>query len=381
MNLRVLLSLCILSAGIDLQAQVLTVETIATGGHPFAAMITPDNDYVLCGVRPGEDSHATLEVFHRHNGKFEHAATQALPSDTVQGVALIPGTEEIAIALGEAGIGIVPLADAERGIGKVSVTPVGPGAIAGLLAMSQDGKTMFTGDEYGDGGTVRAFSLQRDATGSVRPTLLGKTLTPRANAGVALSPDAQRVYATAEIVRMDMPPTLDGHGNKDLERHGCMQNPNGRPSANGAVYTIDARNQAVLGKINAGCSPTRIVVSADGKIVYVTARGDDHVLAFGAKALEKNPNAALLRAIASGGASPVGLALFDRDTKLLVANSNRFANGPGSATVIDLNDAKGKVLQTIPTGDFPRNVAVSADGKMLVLIVFGSNQVLILRSK
>ena len=67
---------------------------------------------------------------------------------------------------------------------------------------------------------------------------------------------------------------------------------------------------------------------------------------------------------------------------LLVANSNRFAGGPGNATVVDLSDASKPVLrQTIKTGEFPRNIRSSADERTLYLTIFSGDELMVLRAK
>jgi DNA-binding beta-propeller fold protein YncE len=75
----------------------------------------------------------------------------------------------------------------------------------------------------------------------------------------------------------------------------------------------------------------------------------------------------------------VGVKLFADDKALLVANSNRFAGGPGNAAVFDIADpAKPALKQTIPTGPFPRNITSSPDGKTLYLTIFNGNQLMVL---
>ena len=102
----------------------------------------------------------------------------------------------------------------------------------------------------------------------------------------------------------------------------------------------------------------------------------DHVLVHG----PVDRDHAFLRAIESGGAAPVGLRLFRDGKALLVANSNRFAGGPGNATVFDLTDpAKPILRQTIKTGAFPRNITISADGATLYLTVFSGDQLMVLK--
>ena len=125
-----------------------------------------------------------------------------------------------------------------------------------------------------------------------------------------------------------------------------------------------------------------MAVSSDGRTVYVSARGDDTILVFDAAALEHDPDHAFLRAIPSNGLAPVGLALFDHDRKLLVANSNQFSIAPGNATVMDISDpSKFKFLQTINAGAFPRNITVSPDGRSLLLTLYLEDQLMLLTMK
>ena len=128
--------------------------------------------------------------------------------------------------------------------------------------------------------------------------------------------------------------------------------------------------------------PSAKTVSSDGRTLYVSARGDDNILVFDAAALEHDPAHAYLRSFTTNGLAPVGLALFDHDSKMLVANSYEFAGMPGNATVIDLTDpAKPKFLQTIKTGLFPHDITVSPDGRSLLLTVFLEDQVMLLTMK
>jgi DNA-binding beta-propeller fold protein YncE len=204
----------------------------------------------------------------------------------------------------------------------------------------------------------------------------------------------------SEIVPPQVAARLPGHGVAELERSGCVQRDAARSRANGVLVTIDVAKAealaegssgkearaAVISAVDAGCSPVRGAVTADGGLVYVTARGDDRVLVFDtkkledARKLEQDSESPLVRAFATGGAAPVGLRLFDGDKRLLVANSNRFAGGAGSATVLDVNaGAKPQVLQTIRTGEFPRNITASPDGRTLYMTVFGGDELMVLR--
>jgi hypothetical protein len=97
-------------------------------------------------------------------------------------------------------------------------------------------------------------------------------------------------------------------------------------------------SNAILSRVAAGCSPVRLVETADSSVLFVSARGDDEILAFAPRLLESDPEHALLRAIPSGGTAPVGMRLFDGDRMLAVVKPNRFADSNGTVAVLDVSD-------------------------------------------
>jgi hypothetical protein len=64
----------------------------------------------------------------------------------------------------------------------------------------------------------------------------------------------------------------------------------------------------------------------------------------------------------------VGIRLFQHDRFLAVANSNRFDTGVANATILDVTcPASARIVQTIPTGLFPREINVAPDDATLLL--------------
>jgi DNA-binding beta-propeller fold protein YncE len=89
--------------------------------------------------------------------------------------------------------------------------------------------------------------------------------------------------------------------------------------------------------------------------------------------LETNPGNAFLGYANTGGTAPVGLRLFDSGKLLAVANSNRFGTGTANATVLSVAvPAAVSVVQTIPTGLFPREITVGSDDRTLYLTNYDS---------
>lgn len=395
--MRIAAVFCVLMT-VGAPAQMLQSRSYATTGHPTEALATPDGQFVLVTVDRGrgQQSSSGIDVFHDTGTKLERVAFQALGSDNAQGIVLIPHTRMLAIGMSNEGVAFLPLDDTLHGKAKPQMLPQGEGSGSGYLAVTPDGEYLFVANEYGGGGNLGVVALHRDEAGNVHPETLTHIATGRATPGVAISPDGSRVYTVGEVTRPELAARLPGHGVAELERSGCVQGRPDWPMPNGLLYAIDVgratklsetatpadRRGVFAGVVNAGCSPVREAVSADGTNVYVAARGDNRVLVFDAKALETDPAHSFLRAIPTGGEAPVGLRLFHGDKALLVANSNRFAQGPGNATVFDLADPMKPVLrQTIKTGEFPRNITASADGERLFLTVFLGDELMVLTPK
>ncbi len=374
-------------------AQTLETKTYGTTGHPTEAVASPDGQYVLVTVN--RTGGCGLDVFRNEDGKLNRVAFQPLGAEGAQGILLIPETRMLAVGVSNAGVAFLSLDEAITGKAKAQVLPQGEKSGSGYLAVTPDGQFLFVANEYGDGGNIGVIALHRDG-GAIHPETVGHIPAPRTTPGVAISPDGSRLYTEGEVTAPEIAQKLPGHGVKELERDGCVQGAPGRSMPNGVLYAIDVAaaraltaaskveeaRKTVVGIEDAGCSPVREVVSADGSMVYVTARGDNRVLVFDAKAMERDRSHAFLRAIDSGGAAPVGLKLFDGGKALLVANSNRFAGGPGNAAVFDLSDPTKPVLrQTIKTGAFPRNITSSADGATLYLTIFSGDELMVLTGK
>jgi len=133
--------------------------------------------------------------------------------------------------------------------------------------------------------------------------------------------------------------------------------------------------------------PVRVAETADGKYIWVAGRGLNlnlpvqpgkggtgyQVLSFDVSKLLSTPlndvNNALVGFGDSGGTAPVGLALFDNDQMLAVANSNRFFAPKAGATdvaILDISNPQSPTLiETIPPTPtsafmFPRDVTIGA---------------------
>ncbi len=255
------------------------------------------------------------------------------------------------------------------------------------LTITLDGKFAFIANEYGMAsgttaqGNIGVVALAYDADGNITSdsALLGQISTGgQAIAGVTLSPDGTRLYVTSEIAVTGV--TASGADNPVLFHGDCLQAAGTAATANGLLSVIDVAkaeaapsSAAILATVNAGCSPVRMVETSTQDTLWVTARGDNRVLAFSPGMLELNPDNALIGYADTGGTAPVGMALFGNEQLLAVANSNRFGGGTANATILSIAvPAAATVLQTIPTGTFPREITVGADDATLYLTNYDS---------
>ena len=263
------------------------------------------------------------------------------------------------------------------------------------VVLTPDGKYAFVANEYGVAsgvttqGNIGVVALQYDANGVVTGgTLVGQIPTGgQAIAGVTISPDGSRLYVTSEIAGSSS--NAAGASNTILTKTNCVQQAGSAPAANGLLSVINVAqaeanpgSAALLATVNAGCSPVRIVETADGSTLWVAARGDNRVLAFSTGMLEVSAGNALLGYADTGGTAPVGLRLFDNGKLLAVANSNRFNTGTANATVLSVTvPAAASVVQTVATGTFPREITVGSDGLTLYLTDYSSQSLQVLSTK
>ena len=276
---------------------------------------------------------------------------------------------------------------------------------------------------FGLGGSVGVVRIQRNSgggfsagTGSIERNkniyIPGADTIP----GVTVSHDGQRLYVANENARQSEinpktgnpywdPTNVANTPNGGIQasqncQPGGLDN-NGNPiegQNNGLLTIIDVGKASrgggqgsILVSIAAGCSPVRVVETANGKYIWVAARGLNlnlpgvqpgpgpgttgyQVLGFDvAKLLSKSlndVNDALVGFGDSGGTAPVGLALFDDDKMIAVANSNRFFSkfptpaGDTNVAILDISNPQAPtVVITIPpmptSADmFPRDVTV-----------------------
>ena len=287
--------------------------------------------------------------------------TIALSAAPAIGVTLSPDGRLLLIADGNRGAVVVSVPAAESGasravLGTLSV----PGGLLGgaiEVAVSPDGRYAFVSLESAD--EIAVFSLTAALAHGFGPgAYVGAIPTQVAPAGLAFSPDGRWLYSTSE----------DRNSRSEV---GTLEVINVARSESDPA-------RSVLARVRAGCNPVRVTTSANGSVVWVTARASDALLAFSAAALRANPRSALLADVAVGEA-PVGLALVRNGSLIMVADSDRFnASGQhASLAVVDVHAAlagRPALLGYLPAGMFPRDVAANPAGSSVLVADFASSQ-------
>ncbi len=254
-------------------------------------------------------------------------------------------------------------------------------------------------------GNIAVVQIERDSSGNFTGTkVVGNISTGGSSIpGILLSPDGTRLYVTSEVSEISPLSATQPAGNIDSATgyntvsSTCSTGTSGNYVANGLLTVIDVAQveaspaqppqSAILSTVAAGCSPVRLAETSNGTTLWVAARGDNRVLAFSTAALESNPSAALLGDPSSGGISPVGIRLFHNDQWLAVANSDRF----DPCTVTDITKVNATILevsvpesvslvQTIPTGCFPRDITVGPDDATLYLTNYSAKTLQVIQT-
>jgi DNA-binding beta-propeller fold protein YncE len=129
-------------------------------------------------------------------------------------------------------------------------------------------------------------------------------------------------------------------------------------------------SSSIVSIATAGCSPVRVVTSADGSDVWVTSRESDALLGFSADSLRTNPRHALIARV-NLGASPIGLIMIENGSRMLIANSNLHSQ-PGASSSLAVVSTPAALagghglLGIIATGLVPREFGITPDGKTLL---------------
>jgi DNA-binding beta-propeller fold protein YncE len=271
--------------------------------------------------------------------------------------ALTPNGRYLLVSTVKGSAEVIDVRTAERG-GKRSVlgtlTIPGAGIVTGVAA-SADGRYAFVANEHA--GEVAVFDLARAlATGFRKSALVGVIPIDGAVVQLALSTNGRWLYATGEQAPASP----------------------GLQAGQGVLSVINVRQaeshprRSVVTTVSAGCSPTRIAVSPNGQVVWVTARSSNALLGFSTAGLLGHDPGHALEADVTVGQNPEPVVLLNHGQDILVGDSSRLV-GSGAESSLTLVSASAALagqpalLGTIASGLFPRWAAVDPDGDTAVI--------------
>jgi len=313
-----------------------------------------------------------LDVLADHDSAPHLIHTVPLPGPAGLGMTITQDGRYLVIADGGDGADVVDVAMAEAGdahavLGTLrgrSAQGAGGGAIE--TAVSRDGRYAFVSLE--DSAEVAVYNLASAIADHFdKSSYVGAIPTGLAPVGLAVSPNGRWLYSTSEIAGRS---TITGRIRRRLTaRDGSLS-----AISVGAAEHHPARS--VIATVSAGCSPVRVAVSPSGNQVWVDARESDELLAFSSARLRSHANDPEL-AIVRVGEAPVGLAVVDGGSRVIVADSNRFdaAGEHAALTLVNIGAAlahRAAIVGTIRAGLFPRDMALEPAGTVLLVSNFGS---------
>jgi len=332
---------------------------VTVAGEPFGVVTAARGHWAFVSA-PGGPSGGSVAVYQTGSAVPRLVRAIPLPAATLPlGEALTPDGRYLLVA-SQSGAVVISVARAETGrpnavIGSLT-SPNGLEAIE--VAVSPDGRYAFVSLESSF--KIAVFRLHQALTRGFGPSdFAGLIPTGEAPVGLAFSPSGRWLYSTSELAV----PAAGGQGTLSV-----ISVPR--------AETDPARS--VVTTVHAGCSPVRVITSADGAVVWVTARESDALLAFSAARLLSDPARARLADVQVGEA-PVGLTLVDGGRRLVAADSDRFSLRGGQANLAVVSVAaalahRPAVLGYIKSGLFPRQMALEPGGRTLLVTDFASDQ-------
>jgi DNA-binding beta-propeller fold protein YncE len=337
-------------AGSSLKVQTAELTGIDS---PFGVVVTADGRWAFAAES------TALAVMSTTGFEPKLVRSVNLPAAAMlEGLALSPNGQDVLVSEGSGAV-VISVARAETGSAEtvLGMLSSSPGSTATQVAFSPDSKFAFVTLEYSN--EVAVYNLAEAlADGFSSKDFVGDIPLNETAVGMAVSPDGRWLYATTEQ-------TANG--------------PQGTLSVISLAKAETDPAKSVVTTAATGCGAVRVVTSANGDDVWVTARDSDALLLFNAAKLVSDPAHALVTWIRLGE-GPIGLALIDGGTRLVVGNSNRY-NVPGQKADLSVlnveNILAGKpaLVGSIPSGMFPRQLSLEPNGKTLLVANYASDEV------
>ena len=328
-------------------------------GNPFGVVVTPDDRWAFVAME------TSIQVLKITRSSSTPTAARSVPVPGGARGEAVTSDGRYVLAANGSGAVVIDVARATRGdgaravLGTLSDPRLGGGQGSAIeVALSPGDDYAFVTNEYSDLAAV--YNLRKALTDGFRPSdYVGAIPLGQAAVGMAVSPDGRWLYATSESA---------AH----------------RAGQTGTLSVISVSRaesdpaRSVVATVDAGCNPVRVITSANGSEVWVTARASDDLLCFVASRLRTDPSRALV-AVVRVGELPVGLAMTNGGSRIVVADSDRFIVRGAAASLSVVNVAaalagKPAVTGYLPAGQFPREMALEPGGRVLLVTNFGSGQ-------
>jgi serine/threonine-protein kinase len=318
--------------------------TTKLGGAPFGVAVTPSAQYSF--VTTGN----SVTVVRDGAGLAPEVVRTITVHGAGKGVA-VTANGRFAIAATGNGAAVINVAKAESGsadpVAGFLASPNGSGAVEVLI--SPDDRFVFV--TLQNSAEMAVFSLKTALTdGFGQSDFVG--YVPLSRQPVGMTTDGKWLYVVSLTGRL------------------AVLNLNEAETEPAAV---------VVKTVRAGCGSARVLTSGNGKVIWVTARQSDALLAFNAAKLRADPQHALIARVRVGE-MPLGETLIDHGTRILVADSNLNHTAGVLSNLAVVSTAKalrGKpaLLGYLPVvGPVLRQFAVEPGGHVVLVTVQGAGQ-------
>jgi DNA-binding beta-propeller fold protein YncE len=319
------------------QAASLTgVRTATTplAGAPFGVAVTPSGPYSFVTTKN------SVTVLRSGAGLAPEVVRTINVPGAGKGVA-VTGNGRFVIAAADRGATVINAAAAESGVpnpvlGSLT-SPKGSGAVEVLI--SPDNRFVFV--TLQNSAEMAVFNLQVALTSGFRqPGFIGHV--PLAAQPTGMTTDGKSLYVVSLSGELAV-----------LNLHKAETDP----------------ARSVVTTVRDGCGWARALASDNGKVIWVTARNSDALLAFSAAKLRTDPAHALIARV-KVGEMPLGETLIDHGTRILVADSVQ----SNLAVVSTAKALSGKraLVGYLPVDGVPRQFAVEPGGHVVLVTVQGA---------
>jgi serine/threonine-protein kinase len=319
-----------------------------SGGNPFGVAASADGKFVFAVTATGVDVLAAgpgLTLTPRSSYGLNGTA----PNAPATGAAITHNGRYLLVAVGN-GIDVMNVASMEAGAASAAMGTLAVPNLSGYgrgvqVAVTPNGHYAFVALQFKS--IVAMFDLRQALrSGFSTSGYIGALNVGAQPVGVTVSPNGKLLYTASW----------------------------GSALCHGALSVIDISKAAAnpssapAGQVTGLCDPARIALSSDGGTVWATVRFSNYLLGFSAKQIVTAPGKALIAKV-QVGPNPVGIALVNGGSTIVVADTNDQGGGTPGLAVIDVTAAlarqKSALLGYITSSQGPHELAVPGTGQSL----------------